>query len=111
MKTAAATARRKQETKQQARAAKSRKRSFDPERFGYAAVALLLVAVAGCYANSLGDGFVFDDHALVLGNPWLRTLGNLPQLLVASYRPLRDMSHAVEFAVWGENPFGFHLTN
>src|SRR5205085_7967194 len=36
---------------------------------------------------------------------------NLPRLLAASYRPLRDISHAFDFAMWGENAAGFHLTN
>jgi hypothetical protein len=30
---------------------------------------------------------------------------------LSSYRPLRDISYAIDFAVWGETPFGFHFTN
>ena len=75
------------------------------------AVALIVVCVAACYANSLGNNFVFDDKAVILDNRLLRSLANLPRLLIASYRPLRDISHAFDFALWGENPTGFHLTN
>lgn len=76
-------------------------------------IAAAVVAVAGavCYANSLANGFVFDDRGIVLGNPLLRNPVYIPYLLTASYRPLRDISHAVDFALWGEDPFGFHLTN
>lgn len=77
----------------------------------YFACFLLLAVVAVCYANSLRNGFVFDDAMVVLGNPLLRNITNLPRLLFDSYRPVRDMSHAVDFALWGENPLGFHLMN
>ncbi|MEN3331056.1 MAG: protein O-mannosyl-transferase [Blastocatellia bacterium] len=77
----------------------------------YIAVAVLAVVVFACFANSLGNDFVFDDKAVILDNRLLRSLANLPRLLTSSYRPLRDMSHALDFALWGENPAGFHLTN
>ena len=75
------------------------------------AAACVAAAAALCYANSLGNGFVFDDRGIVLGNPLLRNPAYIPYLLTVSYRPLRDISHAVDFALWGEDPFGFHLTN
>ena len=64
-----------------------------------------------CFANSLTNGFVFDDHGHVLKGKLLRDLGNLPRILTDSYRPLRDVSYAVDFRLWGERPFGFHLTS
>lgn len=73
-----------------------------------AAVALVVVVFL-VYANSLGNDFVFDDIYLVQFNQRLRTL-DLP-LLLSSYRPLRDVSYAIDIAIWGEGPFGFHLTN
>ncbi|HKV38132.1 MAG TPA: hypothetical protein VJX67_02875 [Blastocatellia bacterium] len=93
-----------------------------PSEFGASATARLLenkvfLAAAGlvvlvliCYANTLWNGFVFDDHAHVLEYTRLRSLTNLPRL-VLSYRPLRDMSYALDFAIWGERAIGFHLTN
>lgn len=77
----------------------------------YIAVAVLATAVFACFANSLTNDFVFDDKPIILDNRLLRSLSNLPALLVASYRPLRDISHAIDFAIWGENPVGFHLAN
>ena len=69
----------------------------------------LVLLVFFCYANSLGNQFVFDDIYLVRENRVIRTI-NLP-LLLNSYRPLRDISYALDFALWGEDPFGFRLTN
>jgi protein O-mannosyl-transferase len=75
-----------------------------------AAGALLIIAFL-CYANALQNGFVFDDNGHVLRDKSFRSLSNLPRLLVASYRPLRDISYALDFALWGEGAFGFHLTS
>src|SRR5438128_3972404 len=77
----------------------------------YIAVGALLIAVGLCYASSLSNGFVFDDHNHVLQDKSFRSLSNVPKLLVASYRPLRDITYALDFAVWGERAFGFHLTS
>lgn len=76
----------------------------------FAAAALLAIAFL-CYANALANGFVFDDHGHVLSNKSFRSLTNLPSLLAASYRPLRDITYVLDFALWGERAFGFHLTS
>jgi len=73
------------------------------------AIVSLVILVFLCYANSLGNEFVFDDIYLVAQNKQIRSL-NLP-LLLGTYRPLRDITYALDFALWGEGPFGFHLTN
>jgi hypothetical protein len=73
------------------------------------AIVSLVVIVFVVYANSLGNEFVFDDIYLVKGNQRARNLDF--SLLRSSYRPLRDFSYAIDFAIWGEGPFGFHLTN
>jgi tetratricopeptide (TPR) repeat protein len=82
-----------------------------PRQQVVAAVAVVIVFVLAGYANSLSNGFVFDDRPIILDNRLLRSLANLPHLLTASYRPLRDISHAIDFALWGERAAGFHLTN
>ena len=94
-------------------AAKPRAKPFDWVRGKavYVAAGALLVIAFLCYANALANGFVFDDHGHVLSNKSFRSLANLPGLLVASYRPLRDMTYVLDFALWGERAFGFHLTS
>jgi hypothetical protein len=57
----------------------------------------------------MGNDFVFDDIYLITVNKQIQSI-NLP-LLLSSYRPIRDISYAIDFAFWGQNPFGFHLTN
>src|SRR2546427_7796416 len=72
------------------------------------AVVSLVAIVFVCYVNSLGNEFVFDDFLLVLANKRIRSI-NLG-LLLNSYRPIRDISYAIDYALWGERPFGYHLT-
>ena len=75
---------------------------FTKEHSGYIALAVLALVAFGCYADALANGFVFDDHGHILTNPSFRSLTNVPKLLFASYRPLRDISYALDFAIWGE---------
>ena len=77
----------------------------------YIASLALVCVVFLVFANGLGNSFVFDDKIIILDNRLLRSLSNIPKLLLASYRPIRDVTHALDFALWGENPTGFHVTN
>ena len=85
-----------------------------------AAVVLLLCAVA--YANTLRNGFVYDDNAIVAGNPLIRSLENLPRIFSTGYwgaentdaglyRPLVIATYAFDHALWGYRPAGFHAVN
>lgn len=111
MKTVSATAR----NKAKPRTANSRRKNMLASRWegrsAFVAAGLLVAAVFVCYANALGNDFVFDDNSQVLTNKLLRSISNIPLLLTVSYRPLRDISYALDFAIWGDGPFGFHLTN
>jgi len=68
------------------------------------------------YANSFLNDFVFDDIPLILENPTITSLKNIPYLLGittgnVSYRPLRFISYAIDYYFWGLNPVGYHLSN
>jgi len=83
--------------------------------------ALVVAAVAVVYANALGAAFVWDDLYLVVGNPAIKQLAHVPGLFWSDlfpagidsgyYRPLQALTYAVDYAFWGLNPAGFHLTN
>jgi tetratricopeptide (TPR) repeat protein len=79
------------------------------------AVAVLAIAV---HLNTLSAGFVnYDDPKLILNNPYIRgfTWENLrhiwTQPIKEAYLPLRATSYALDYAIWGLEPFGFHLIN
>jgi len=66
----------------------------------------------------VGFEFVdFDTNAHVVKNPHIRglTLENLTHILtsrcVTSYYPVRTLTYALDYQIWGLNPAGFKLTN
>ncbi len=90
------------------------KRPFDlreQTRTPYLASSALVILVLAIYANSLGNNFVFDDQYLVLIYSRPRDFSHLLQMLLDSYRPVRNLSYMIDFFFWGAKPFGFHLTN
>lgn len=89
-------------------------------RVAGAGVVLLTVLTFGhCVTND----FAWDDTEYVLQNPAIQSLGNVPHLFgfrywsqerptpMGSYRPLREVSLAVDYALWRTAPGGYHLTS
>jgi protein O-mannosyl-transferase len=74
------------------------------------AVAALLACVA--YLNALNNPFVYDDHDTVVANASLVDLSNVRFILVYSpFRPVVNVSYALDRWLWGYRPVGYHLTN
>lgn len=76
---------------------------------------VLFIVSAGLYSPSLMNGFVGDDYIYFIGNRYISSF-DLKTILLhgaigSDYCPLRDLSFALDYLVWGENPFGFHLMN
>jgi Tfp pilus assembly protein PilF len=70
------------------------------------------------FARSLGHGFVaWDDEILVRDNPAFRGFGwtqirwMASNVLLGHYVPITWLSFAIDHAIWGLRPVGFHLTN
>lgn len=93
---------------------------FERHRMRYE---LLVAAGVACvtfivYLPALGNGFVnWDDNDYVLNNPYIWSL-NVAFLKwafwgfhVGNWHPLTWLSHALDYAIWGLNPRGHHLTN
>jgi len=79
------------------------------------AVSLLTFIV---YAGSFSGDFInYDDKSYLFEDPVIRQL-DLPSLIsmfasshAGWWMPLTWLSFAVDYRIWGLNPFGFHLTN
>ena len=90
---------------------------------GYNRYLLILAVTAGVaafslYLPSLQNGFVnWDDDAYIYRNPFIHPLDTrffrwaFFDFYDANYHPLTWISHALDYAVWGLNPVGHHLTN
>jgi protein O-mannosyl-transferase len=80
-----------------------------------AALTLLVVAV---FYPILGFGFIdYDVDGQVVKNPHIRELTgeNLTMIFTSrsltSYYPVRTLTFAIDYQLWGLNPRGFKLTN
>ena len=99
--------------------------------------AVLFLLALAVYAPTLGHQFVYDDRALIEQNPLVTRLSAIPSLFVSDlwsgigasrsadgaieeaagkqeyrrYRPLLMASYALNYAVDGVNPLGYHLVN
>jgi tetratricopeptide (TPR) repeat protein len=79
-------------------------------------VIVLLTVVA--FFPVLQNGFVnWDDEATLVENPHYRGLGwtqlhwMFTTVRLGHYQPLSWMTFALDYLLWGMNPFGYHLTN
>jgi len=86
--------------------------------------ALFLLAAAvsfatfAVYLRSLqNDLLAWDDNSYVIDNVHIRSLNAsffrwaFFDFYAANWHPLTWISHALDYAVWGLNPLGHHLTN
>ncbi|KAF0191635.1 MAG: hypothetical protein FD167_6038, partial [bacterium] len=74
-----------------------------------------------CFSNSLLGEFVYDDNLVVEENVYIKTLSNIPNLFLQTYwgensgqglyRPLTHITFALNFAIGGLDPYGYHLVN
>lgn len=85
----------------------------------YICVLALITIVA--YAFSLNNKFVWDDEQFIYNNAYVQNF-EVKQIFTENtiagagesstyYRPLTTLSFAIDHAIWGLSPFGFHLTN
>ncbi len=88
---------------------------------------IILIILAGLifYFNSLFNGLVWDDEFLIKDNPYIKSIplafnyafshdifpGELLFSRTHYYRPLQTISYSMDFFLWKDTAFGFHLSN
>ncbi len=93
-------------------------------RFSLAWLALLAVLLVTCvtYRGVIDNGFVLDDFSTVRDNPSVGSLARAGSWFTSpyavsqdrehrNYRPVLIASYALDRALWGGKPRGFHATN
>ncbi|MDD5166474.1 MAG: tetratricopeptide repeat protein [Candidatus Omnitrophica bacterium] len=76
------------------------------------------------YFNTLFAHFVWDDNILIVLNPYMQSFQHLPKFFTQDiwkvgiqtltsgyYRPLQAASFILDYTLWQNNAFGYHLTN
>ncbi|MBI5144958.1 MAG: tetratricopeptide repeat protein [Candidatus Omnitrophica bacterium] len=85
-------------------------------------IRLIILAGLIVYLNSLKNGFVWDDVFVVINHDFIKGYKLIHQIFLKPffyfarpeylyYRPVVSLSYALDYTLWGLNPFGFHLTN
>ena len=85
-------------------------------------MAFVIVAAFLIYANMLNADFVWDDINLVVKNGYISDFSHIKEIFTKDigagagqkyyfYRPLQNISYAIEYEVFGLNPWGYHFIN
>jgi tetratricopeptide (TPR) repeat protein len=75
-------------------------------------VCLPVLSAGLVYLNALHNPFAWDDFHTVADNRSLDTLWNLRGIVLQDVsRPLVNLSFAIDRAIWGSAPFGFHVSS
>ncbi len=91
------------------------------ERIGTAMLILIVVAAVGCYLNSLYGVLLFDDVNAIVENAAVRDV-DLRRIVgtaswwgdpsgVPVYRPVTTLTFAINWALGGDRPVGYHVVN
>ena len=80
---------------------------------------LIVLAVLAAYASSFSSAFVSDDLDAIVDNPTIRELWPIGPVLAPPHdagqtvggRPLVNLSLALNYAVGGLDPWGYHAVN
>ncbi|TAJ18341.1 MAG: hypothetical protein EPO68_07960 [Planctomycetota bacterium] len=94
---------------------------MSPRKLALAVAAALALLVALAYSNSLDNGFHLDDVYGIQENPAIRDLANVPRFfsdpytlttrsLNADWRPLLQVTYALDYAIGGLEPRAWRLT-
>ncbi len=91
---------------------------MNARRSRYLLAAFASAVTLAVYLPALGNDFLnWDDGTYVVHNPHIRELGPaffrwaFSSFYAGNWHPLTWMSHALDYAVWGLNPMGHHLTS
>lgn len=86
-------------------------------------LAVVVVAAIGPYLPSLRGKFVLDDVPLIVRDPLVHSISNLPRVFstdflrgslgpeIPYYRPLVTATFQINYWLFGPNPLGFRITN
>jgi hypothetical protein len=81
------------------------------------ALIVFVLTIAAHFQGLWGQFVDWDDTTHITGNLAIRSLGfhNLwlmfTQPIAKLYCPLTWLSFAIDYQIWGRDPFGYHLTN
>lgn len=87
----------------------------------FLSILIILISFA-TYFNIFGNQLFFDDEELIYKNAYVKDIKYFPRYFTTNmiagagkisnmYRPILITSFAIDHLIWGDNPFGYHLTS
>ena len=86
-------------------------------RLWFGGLLVVMLTVVAHMRGLQGQFVEWDDYAHITQNPAIRSLATanlwamFTQPAAKLYCPMTWLSFAIDYQVWGRNPFGYHLTN
>jgi hypothetical protein len=81
----------------------------------YFFLSVLLILILTAFGGALRNEFTWDDRIVVLPEQAYRSADIVRILSTPAnsleYQPIRDLTFALDFTLWGEWSLGFHLTS
>jgi tetratricopeptide (TPR) repeat protein len=77
-------------------------------------LSIIILVCLTCFSNTFTNEFVNWDDGMCYAprNLDLKSIYNLFKLRGGgTYQPLREFSYAIDYNLWGKNPFGYHIQN
>lgn len=73
---------------------------------------IISLAILWAYLPALDAPMVLDDIRTIVDNPFIQDLDNFADpVFLLSPRPIADLSFALNFALHGQDPYGYRLVN
>ena len=81
---------------------------------------VIFLGTFAAYSNIFGNQFVMDDHDFITGWPLIQDWNNFFRFFVhyippdgqgGIYSPFKTIIHAVNYHLFGQNPFGYHVVS
>ncbi len=84
----------------------------------YSLACIAAIATLFLYLPALRNDFVdWDDGVYIIDNPFIRSIDSgffkwaFFDFYASNWHPIAWISHAIDYALWGLNPIGHHLTS
>ena len=71
----------------------------------------IVIAGLAAYRNSFSGPFIFDDYQVIRDNTLIRHLWPIWSFAWSSFRPVLNLTLAVNYAVGGLHVWGYHAVN
>jgi hypothetical protein len=89
--------------------------ALNPRIVPWLAALLVVGCTLAAFLNSLDGEFLMDDHTEIVDNTSMESLWPPWRVMFIGHelpsRPLPYLTFAIDRAIWGKRPFGFHVTN